>query len=103
VLDVNSDQCVRLLLAGALLRSCKELWRDCFLLACAAELAATYDSRVAMAGPSDCPQLQESGVKRPRPHSAVAPEEPTAENAAAIAFYVNSPIFVDRVLRYAKL
>jgi hypothetical protein len=87
----------RLLIIGSLLRGCKELWRDCILLACAVELAVTSDQRASTAGAGEGPQQQESGVKRTYPYSAA---EEAVDNAAKIASDVNAPIFEDCVLRY---
>lgn len=62
--------------AGVLLRTCKDLWRDCILLSCALALSATPASS---SSPSFTPAaaVQHSGVKR---HIA----DTAAEGVAAV-------------------
>jgi len=53
---------------GVLLRTCKELWRDCILLACSLALSSTSSAPAAVSGGST---VQHAGEKRNLSDSAV--------------------------------
>lgn len=85
------------------MRACKELWRDCLLLAAAAELAALSHAAQATtgapAGNSDSPP--HSCAKRQYPYGGG--QQGLVEEGAAVSdvgAMVNEPAFADKQFRY---
>jgi hypothetical protein len=75
---------------GNILRTCKELWKDSVLLACATELAALHHSSAQEAGAADA---LHSGVKRHRDEAS------SSADPAAMATAVNAEVYFDKLFR----
>jgi hypothetical protein len=81
---------IELYIVGNILRTCKELWKNTVLLACATELATLPHSSAQEAGAADA---LHSGVKRQR-DDAASPADP-----AAMATAVNAEVYFDKLFR----